>query len=112
MNDGGERIMKKNRATFWFVLWIISVSVGSLFSAVCEIFNYFKTDFLLKIPLYTDYQIILLLVFLPLCLIPLLCASCYYAVKEKQRTIKLVSICLIVHHAICVIAVLLQLLAT
>ena len=98
----------KNRAKFWLVLWIILISIGSIFSAVCAVWNYLKNGVLLQTFPYANYQIFLLLGFLPVCLIPVLCMSYYYAIKEKNKKIKIASMCFIIHHTICVIAVLLQ----
>lgn len=100
--------MENKKAKFWFILWVVFISLGSLFSIACEVLNFFKLDFVIQAQPYANYQIFLLLIFLPLCLIPLLGVSCFYAIKEKNLKIEVASICLIVHHVICVIAVLSQ----
>ena len=100
--------MKKSK--LWFILWIVSISLGSAASAAYEIFYFFENGVALHTPPYTDFQKFQLLVFLPLCLIPILGISCRYAIIEKNKKIKIASICLIIHHLVCVIAVLFQVL--
>ncbi len=100
----------KNKSKIWFILWGIALLLGSLFSAACKVLGYFKKGVVLQTLPYADYQLFLLLIYLPLCLIPLLGASHYYAVKEKNKPIKLATMCLIIHHIICIVAVLLQIL--
>lgn len=98
--------MKKS--TFWFVLWFALIAVGTIFSAVIEISKYLDLGILLETPPYAKYQMLLLLVFLPFVLMPLLCSSCYYAIKERNKKIVVASVCFIIHHIICIIAVVLQ----
>lgn len=100
--------MKKSE--FWFVLWIVIASIGTIASGVYQLVNSLKSGFIIQTLPYTDFQKILLLIFVPVCLIPLLAASCHYATIEKNKAIKITSICFLVHHIICVIAVLFQLL--
>ena len=100
--------MENKKAKFFFILWVVFILLGSIFSAAYEALNFFKLDFVIQAQPYTNFQIFLLLIYVPLCLIPLLGASCFYAIKEKNLKIKIASICLIVHHIICMIAVLLQ----
>ena len=102
--------MKKSRAIFWFALWIVFISAGTIFSAVNEVLVFQQNGYFKETPPYSDYQIFLLLVYLPLCLVPMLSMACYYATKEKNRIIKICSVCALVHHVICVTAVLLQVL--
>lgn len=102
--------MKKSKAIIWFVLWGISIAIGTVFSAACNISALLKNgNSLITIP-YADYQIFLLLIFLPFILLPMLCMSYYYAIKEKKKKIMIASLCLAFHHVFCVIAVLLQVL--
>lgn len=98
--------MKKAKAVFWFVLWGVSITLGSIFSAAEK----FKRAGTFSTFLYEDYQIFLLLVFLPLVLLPMLCISCYHAHKENNKKVKLASSFFIIHHIICVVAVLFQIL--
>ncbi|MBR4016488.1 MAG: hypothetical protein IKK11_01570 [Oscillospiraceae bacterium] len=102
--------MKNKKARFWFILWGVSLTIGSLFSAVHKLISLSKNGFVFQSLPYTDFQTFLLLVFLPFCLIPMLATSCYYAIKEKNTAIKIATICLIVQHLICTIAVLIQVL--
>lgn len=97
--------MKKAKAVFWFVLWGVSITLGSIYSAV----ERFKSAGTSTLP-YEDYQMFLLLIFLPLVLLPMLCISCYYAHKENNKKVMLASSILIIHHIICVVAVLFQIL--
>ena len=94
--------MKK--AKFWFILWIVAISLGSVVSAVYELSNTLKNGFIQQTPLYTDFQKFLLLIYLPFCLIPMLGVSYRYAVLEKNKKIKIASICFLIHHIICVMA--------
>lgn len=100
--------MKKKRATLWFVLWFVFIVIGSILSAVSKYRSSFKNGIPLETPPFTDFQLILLLLFVPLVLIPLLCISHYYANKESNKKIKIASLCLLIHHIVCVIAVLFQ----
>lgn len=99
---------KNNKAKFWLVLWIVAISIGTIISALCNAIYLFKYGVALKTPPFATYQLALLLIFLPFCLIPLLSASYYYANKENNKKIKIASVCLILHHIICVLAVLIQ----
>ena len=94
--------MKKS--TFWFILWLVLIIIGTIFSAAIEISQYLELGTLLETPPYAKYQMLLLFVFLPFVLIPLLCAACYYAIKERNKKIEVASVCFIIHHIICIIA--------
>ena len=101
--------MKKSK--FCFVLWIVLIATGTIFSAVMEILKYLNLGIFFETPPYAKYQMFLLLVFLPFVLTPLLCFARYYAIKEKNKKIEVASVCFIIHHAICIIAVLSQIIA-
>ena len=102
--------MKNNKAKFWFITWVISIFLGSVVSAVHTLMRSLEKGIVVQTPPFTGFQLIMLLGFVPICLIPLLGISCHYAVKENNRKIKIASICLIAHHILCVIAVLFQIL--
>lgn len=101
---------EKTKANMWFLLWFIFIGIGSALSAVSKYHSIPIRDTLLEVPPFTDFQLLLLLLFTPLVLLPLLCISYYYAKKENNKKIKIASLCLIIHHIICVIAVLFQVL--
>ena len=98
-----------NKSKFWFILWVVFISLGSVASAAHKLFCSLKSEVPIQSP-YTDFQLFLLLCYVPLCLIPLLGISCCYATIERNKKIKIASICLIIHHFVCVIAVLFQIL--
>lgn len=100
--------MKKQRAGILFLLWFIFVGIGSALSAVSKYHSILISDTSLEILPFTDFQLFLLLLLAPLVLLPLLCASYYYAKKEQNKKIKIVSLCLIMHHIICIIAIIIQ----
>ena len=98
----------RKRSTFWFLLWIVFIGIGSVFSAVSKYSSFFLNGIPLDVPPFTDFQLLTLLLFTPFVLIPLLCITWYYANKEKNKWLKITSFCLLLHHIICVIAVLFQ----
>lgn len=100
--------MKRKRAIIFFVLWIVLGITGTIFSAVKEISLELNSGISITPPPFADYQLVLLLGFVPLVLIPLLVASCYFAVREENKVIKTLSICFLIHHIIAVVAVLVQ----
>ena len=93
-----------NRARSWLLIWFVASLVAGLFYKITETIYSLENNVVLQYPPYTDIQVFLVLFFLPLCLIPALCASCYYAVKENRKRIKLLTIVLITHHLLCWIA--------
>ncbi len=95
----------KRKSIFFLTLWIVFVLVGSILSAIMWLLNLPQTDFIIPVP-YTDCQKILLLFIIPVCLIPMLCFSCYHAIKEKHRKIKILSIFLIIQHILCLFGLL------
>ena len=100
--------MKK--ALFWFILWVGAVVLGSVYSAAMMWSAQAGGEAASGIANFAEYQLGLLLGFVPLVLIPLLGLSCYYAIKENNKAVKIIAICFLVHHVICVFAVLLQVL--
>ena len=97
----------KKKAAFYFVLWVVFLLIVSLISATMLILSYLQTG-RTTYTLYIDYQKSLLLLLTPICLVPMLCCSCYYAIKEKNKKIKIASMCLIIQHITCLIALFLQ----
>ena len=100
--------MKKHRSVLFFILWGVFLVVGSAFSAICEVLFFFENGVRLEYPPLADYQRFLLLFYVPFVLVPMLATSCYYATKEKIKWIKIVSLCLMIQHFLCAVAVLIQ----
>lgn len=89
--------MIKSKAKICLILWLILLVVGSVISGYIQL-NYSKD------PGFIQYiKNFLLLVYSPVLLIPPLGATFYYAVKEKSKTLKVISLCLLFHHILCVV---------
>ena len=100
--------MKAKKSAFYFVLWAIITRVGSTLSVAEQILYFLDKKDRLKFPPYTILQSFLLWGVLPFCLIPLLYVSNRLAVREKNRAILILSTILLIHHIICLIALLVQ----
>lgn len=94
----------KNKSSIWLCLWGVSLAVGSVLSVVCQSYYYFRTGTALETS--ENYKNLLLFVVLlvALVLLPMLTLALFHANKEKRKGVKGVSIALIVHHGICVVA--------
>lgn len=101
-------MMKKSK--FWLLLWATLIGLGSLYSILQSVFNYTQYGEVLIPPPYADYQLFLLLFFLPLFLIPTLFVSLHYAIQENNKKVRIATTILIAQHSICFLAVLLQVL--
>lgn len=99
----------KRKSVKWLILWAILLQIGTLASVFYTVFYHVRNGVALSYPPFTDFQLIMLLGFLPFCAMPALAASFYYAVKEKFKPIKIASAILLGHHIFCVFAVLFQL---
>lgn len=86
------------------------IVLGTWFAKVYELVAALNQDGLAQALLYSDHEMLLIFAFLPTCLIPFLGLSLYYANKEKNKVIKIASVCLLVHHIICLVAALVQVL--
>lgn len=101
----------KKKATFWLILWVVLIVIGSAITAVEQVVTFLQTGVNLAEQPYTELRLFLLLIYLPFVLLPLLCVSQFYAVKEKNKTVRIATLCLIIHHVISAVAVLAQVLA-
>lgn len=89
--------MKESKALFWLVLW------GACFVGVFWLcFPYFAMTVdrcLSGVPLLlSPAELVFFLFYVPFVLVPLLIVSLCRAIKEGNKTIKIVSICLLVVH--------------
>ena len=96
----------KKKARLWLIIWLIASLIAGLYNKITETFYFLDHGVALQYPPYTDVQIFLFLFFVPLCLIPALCTSYHYAVKEKNKKIKIITCILIGHHIFCWIGIL------
>ena len=100
----------KRKSVFYFILWAVFIKLATFFSIASEVAMYFRTREHQASQILTSCQRFLVLVVLPFVLIPLLSLSCYYAKKERNRVIKIITICLLVHHLLSLIGLLLGML--
>lgn len=90
--------MRKRKSLFWFLLWTIALSVCSLFSAAQQVYEAFNPSFLI------EWNMPFVLICISLILLPILCISLYYAIKEGSKFLKIATVCLITHHLLCIVA--------
>ena len=105
--------MKGKTSSFWFVLWLICFLVLAVFLLYSIVRSeqqiiFLQNGFPLDVAQYTDRQIVPVLLINLFCLIPLLCASCYSALKEKKYALKNLTLFLIFLHVIGEISILVQ----
>ena len=98
--------MKKS--ILYMILWGSLLQVGTMCSIACQGIEGLRNGAFFNNSIIVYYKEILMLLFAPFVLIPLLGMACYHSIKEKIKVIKIVSICLLTHHALCVIIVLVQ----
>lgn len=93
----------------WLILWGILMQIGTIASVFYTVFYELRNGVALSYPPFTPFQLIMLLGFLPFCIMPVLAMSFYHAVKEKFKPIKIVTALLFGFLALCIIIVLFQL---
>lgn len=100
--------MKKSTVTF--ILWAVLLIAGSAFSAVCQLLLHSQVEGLPGFISNGYYQTVLVLICVPFILVPLLAVSFYHARKEANKPIKIASVCILIHHIICVFGALVKML--
>ena len=98
----------KKKAVVYFVLWVIVLLLGTVFSKIYSLIQILEPGLPPTVPPYQTYHLFLILGVGTCVLLPLLGLACYHAFKEKNKPIKILSICLIIQHLICILAVLIQ----
>jgi len=98
-------MIKKKRSVLWLIVWGIALVLSTYIFTFYRIYNYFLTGVYINAA-----KPMLTVLFLCLCcvLLPSLSLSLYCAYKDKNKVIKVVAICLIVHHLLCIISLIPQ----
>ena len=97
--------MKKS--IVWFIVWVILMLIGFGVAMVSEIAYILKVGAAPVYPPYIAHQVFLLFLYLPLAIIPPICLSFYYSVKEKVKPLKIITLCILIQHIIVLIGAIL-----
>lgn len=93
--------MKKSLV--WFIVWAALLMIGFGFAMVSEIVYILNTGAAPVYPPYAAHQVFWLFVYLPLVIMPPICLSFYYSVKEKVKPLKIITMCIFIQHIIVLI---------
>ena len=95
--------MKKQKCVMWFLVWAILLIVCTIYSATKEILLFLNHGIALTASTFADYQKDILFFWVPTCLIPPLGISLIYAVKERNRVLKIITSCFLMQHIACIV---------
>ena len=93
--------MKKS--IVWFIVWAALLLIGFGFAMVSEIVYILNTGAAPDYPPYAAHQVFLLFIYLPFAIMPPICLSYYYSVKEKVKPLKIITMCIFIQHIIVLI---------
>ena len=95
--------MKKSKAKFWIILWLIVIVLCTVLGKVEQVAYYFQNGVELKSPPYTFLQLVFLFGIAPFALLPMLFKAFSQAVQEKRKWLKILAGILIFHHILCIV---------
>ena len=97
--------MKKS--IIWFIIWGILLLIGFGIATASEIAYILKTGMAPVYPPYKAHQLFLLFLYLPLAVIPPIYLSFYYSTKENIKSLKIITLCILIQHIIVLIGAIL-----
>ena len=102
--------MKKNpKSAIWIAIWGALLFIGAIINVIFGVISHMNQVPTLDGLQYTRDQAVFMSVVIAGCLLPSLFMSNYYSKKENNRPITIITVCLLAHHVICFIILIVQL---
>lgn len=103
-----EEVFYMKKSVKWLIVWGVLMHAGALVSAVYQIVYIFKTGGPPAYPPYPTFILLVLFGFLPFVAIPTVAASWYFAIKEKIKSIKIITSFILFQHILVLILAIIE----